>query len=148
MLKVVDTISYYLLSDEYQNMRYRILQFIFDLKFDLGRNKVNQGLADKLFSEFIRRYKKIDFNSRINNLVLVYLQKELKEGRQNFDVYVDQTVLNAASHFTLRESQLNGGVVLRDTKEIGSMLLKYHEKQYSLYNFNQIERIIEEKAII
>jgi hypothetical protein len=43
---------------------------------------------------------------------------------------------------------LQGGGVLRDTRELGAVLLRYHEREYGLLNFNQMERMVEERTIV
>lgn len=48
----------------------------------------------------------------------------------------------------MKGSVLSGNRAITDCHELTDMILKYHEKDYSLLNFNQLERIIEQKAII
>lgn len=43
----------------------------------------------------------------------------------------------------MKGSVLSGNRAITDCHELTEMILKYHEKDYSLLNFNQLERIIE-----
>ena len=53
------------------------MQFIYDLKYNLGKNKLNEGLADSLFADFLKVHKVIDSDVRLNHLILLYLLKDL-----------------------------------------------------------------------
>jgi hypothetical protein len=53
------------------------LQFIYDLKYNLGKNKLNGGLADLLFADFLKVYKVIENDVRVNHIILLYLHKDL-----------------------------------------------------------------------
>ncbi len=52
------------------------------------------------------------------------------------------------TNFKFKDSYLNNYYEFKDTKEIGKMMKNYHAKHYGLLNLDQVERIIDERAII
>lgn len=96
----------------------------------------------------MRMHKPNGPESRLNHLLLKYMAHEKANGEEKYEAYSEQTVLRILTDFEMRESPVEGGHLIKDSREIGDILLRYHERQFSLLNFNQLERLIEEKVLI
>ena len=57
LTKLKNTLTFYFSQDEFRCIKYKFLQFIYDLKYNIGKNYINQGLADQLFAEFLSLQK-------------------------------------------------------------------------------------------
>jgi len=55
--------------------KYKILQFIYDLKYGAGNNKLNIGLAERLFAQFMKNSKSMEKDAKLSNLLMKYLLK-------------------------------------------------------------------------
>jgi len=55
--------------------KYKILQFIYDLKYGAGNNKLNIGLAERLFAQFMKNSKNMEKDAKLSNLLMKYLLK-------------------------------------------------------------------------
>jgi hypothetical protein len=59
-------------------MKYKILLFLYSLKYDAGKNKLNSVLADRIFVEYIRTVKHSPKQSKINQLLTKYFLRDLE----------------------------------------------------------------------
>jgi hypothetical protein len=52
------------------------------------------------------------------------------------------------SNMKFRDNFLRDYYEFKDSREIGKMVRAYHSKEHSLLNLNQLERMVEERAIV
>ena len=126
MKKISNTLTFYCSEDEFKSIRYKIVQFIYNLKYGLGKNELNKSLGDLLFSEFLSSYKKIEKDTRLNHIILQYFAKESKEKSKKFENYFETVLVDIVNSLQLKDSHAYGNFVMRDSKEMSEILLKYH----------------------
>jgi len=60
------------------------MKFIFDLKHGVGDNNLNYDLADRLFDCLLSSAKNIGHDSKLSNLLMLYLLKELEQSKSKY----------------------------------------------------------------
>lgn len=104
--RITQTLTDYLTNEEFSSIRYKLFQFIYDLKYNLGGNRYNHSLSDSLFSKLFRVYKPSRADIKLDRVLLGYFSREIKEEREQCEASTEQTVLRVLSNFELRESIL------------------------------------------
>ena len=81
--RITQTLICYLTSEEFSSIRYKLFQFIYDLKYNLGANRFNHSLSDSLFSKLFRAYRPGRTDTKLDRVLLGYFSREIKEGREH-----------------------------------------------------------------
>jgi hypothetical protein len=129
-------------------IQHKVLRFLYSLKYDAGKNRLNLGFADRVFAEYMRAVKPSGRDSRINQLLTRYFLRDLEEKRDKCELYLNPVLQCVISNLEFRDSDMRENAVIKDPRDIGGLISRYYKKYFSVMNLNQMERIIEERAII
>lgn len=97
--RVTQILTNYVSNEEVSSIRYKLFQFVFDIKHNLGSNRFNHSLADNLFSNLSRAYRPIKADLKLDRVLINHLSRDIKEGILHPDIGMEQTVLRVISYF-------------------------------------------------
>lgn len=92
------------------------MEFIFNLKYNCGINKLHTSLATKLFDEFIKINKRKERSPKFNAILCKYLLRELDGGNLNYENFAEQFVQEIITNFKFKDSFLNNYYEFKDTR--------------------------------
>lgn len=136
-----------------EGLSWRGQRFLFDLKYNAGSNKLNAGFADRIFLEYLRGAQNVGRCPRLDALLAHHLLNELETGSQKCDHLIDATLRSILQGFRLRRPSKDGLSAPSEqseatAKDYGRLLSGYQRREHGLGSLDQMERLIEERAIL